>query len=223
MRFMVDKVKDKELGKVLRGIEKQLKSIHGVLSGLETRIETLEGTMGHNIQRENPLIYSKVLMGTLNAIEEFEIENGRGVVAKDLAAIRNVEAPTIYDHLTKLEESNLIFWQRGTELGLKPHNAKFYSVSDRKEKLSDLPILMTLPDSIVPIAQTIVRASNKGITRSNLQEIVFSLKEQGEKGWKNKTAKQLEEGLDDTLRLLMQRVLISRKRTPEDDKYFVRE
>ncbi len=79
---MADKVKDKELGKVLRGIEKQLKSIHGVLTGLETRIETLEGTMGHNIQRENPLIYSKVLMGTLHAIEEFEIEKGVKIIYK---------------------------------------------------------------------------------------------------------------------------------------------
>lgn len=216
---------DAELSKVLKGIEKQLKSIHSVLAGLEERVETLEQSVGKTgfVQKENPLIYSKVLMGTLQAIEDFEIKNGHGVVAKDLAAIRNVEAPTIYDHLTKLEESNLIFWQRGAELGLKPHNAKFYSVADRKENLSDLPILMALPDSVVPIAQAIVRASKKGITKTNLQEIVVSLKEQGEKGWKNKTSKELERELDDSLRLLMQRVLISRKRIPEDDKYFVRE
>ncbi|MFW9843512.1 MAG: hypothetical protein ACFFEV_02935 [Candidatus Thorarchaeota archaeon] len=222
---MANGKRDAELSKVLKGIEKQLKSIHSVLAGLEERVETLEQSVGQTgfVHKENPLIYSKVLMGTLQAIEDFEIKNGHGVVAKDLAAIRNVEAPTIYDHLTKLEESNLIFWQRGAELGLKPHNAKFYSVADRKENLSDLPTLMALPDSVVPIAQAIVRASKKGITKSNLQNIVVSLKEQGEKGWKNKTSKELERELDDSLRLLMQRVLISRKRTPEDDKYYVRE
>ncbi|MGY5881863.1 MAG: hypothetical protein RTV31_16555 [Candidatus Thorarchaeota archaeon] len=216
---------DAELSKVLKGIEKQLKSIHSVLAGLEERVETLEQSVGKTgfVQKENPLIYSKVLMGTLQAIEDFEIKNGHGVVARDLAAIRNVEVPTIYDHLTKLEESNLIFWQRGAELGLKPHNAKFYSVADRKENLSDLPILMALPDSVVPIAQAIVRTSKKGITKTNLQEIVVSLREQGEKEWKNKTSKELERELDDSLRLLMQRVLISRKRIPEDDKYYVRE
>lgn len=222
---MANGTNDAELSKILKGIESQLKSIHSVLAGLEERVETLEQTMGQTgfSQKENPLIYSKVLMGTLQAIEDFEVKNGRGVVAKDLAAIRNVEAPTIYDHLTKLEESNLIFWQRGAELGLKPHNAKFYSVADRKESLSDLPVLMALPDSVVPIAQAIVRASNKGITRSNLQDIVVSLKEHGEKEWKNKTSKELEKELDESLRLLMQRVLISRKRTPEEDKYYARE
>ncbi|MGY5858913.1 MAG: hypothetical protein RTU63_06055 [Candidatus Thorarchaeota archaeon] len=216
---------DNDLSKVLKGIEKQLKSIHSVLEGLEQRVENLEQSTGKTgyISKENPLIYSKVLMGTLQAIEAFEVKNGYGVVAKDLAAIRNVEAPTIYDHLTKLEESNLIFWQRGAELGLKPHNAKFYSVADRKEKLADLPTLMTLPDTVVPIAQAIVRASGKGTTKRNLKAIVFSLKEKGEKGWKNKTPKELEKGLDESLRLLMQRVLISRKRTPDDDIYFIRE
>jgi len=215
---------DNDLSKVLKGIEKQLKSIHSVLEGLEQRVETLEQSVGKSgYSKENPLIYSKVLMGTLQAIEAYEEKNGHGVVAKDLAAIRNVEAPTIYDHLTKLEESNLIFWQRGAELGLKPHNAKFYSVADRREKLSDLPTLMALPDSVVPIAQAIVRASNKGTTKQNLKAIVFSLKEQGEKGWKNKTPKELEAGLDESLRLLMQRVLISRQRTPDDDKYFAKE
>ena len=216
---------DNDLSKVLKGIEKQLKSIHSVLEGLEQRVETLEQSIGKPglASGDNPLIYSKVLMGTLQAIEEYEGKNGHGVVAKDLAAIRNVEAPTIYDHLTKLEEGNLIFWQRGAELGLKPHNAKFYSVKDRREKLSDLPTLMALPDSIVPIAQAIVRASKKGTTKQNLKDIVFSLKERGEKGWKNKTPRELEKELDESLRLLMQRVLISRQRTPEDDTYFVRE
>ncbi|TFG30295.1 hypothetical protein EU527_14670 [Candidatus Thorarchaeota archaeon] len=214
---------NQDLSKILRGIESQLKSIHSVLSGLEQRIDTLEQSVGHSgyPQRENPLIYSKVLMRTLQAIEDFERERGHGVVAKDLAAIRDVELPTIYDHLAKLEETSFVFWQRGAELGLKPHNAKFYSVTNREDHLTELPVLMALPDEVVPIAQAVVKSSQNGISRSNLLESLQKLKNKGEKNWKDMSSNDLEKQLDKGIRLLMRRVLIKRKRDPEDEYYYL--
>ena len=210
---------------ILTSIEKRLRTIQKVLSKLEKRVNAIEKVVGQSvaIQQENPLVYSRVLMGTLNAIRRFEEEHDRGVVAKDLAPMRKVELPTIYDHLSKLEEANLVLWQRGTELGLKPHNAKFYSVSKRDHRLTDLPVLMALPDTAIPIAQAIVRGSQKGVSRSKLLEMAMSLKEQGEKGWKRCTLDELERRVHDAITSLLRRVLIIRKRTPNEEYYYVRE
>lgn len=207
---------------ILASIEKQLRSIQKVLSKLEKRVNAIEKVVGQRvtIPQENPLIYSRVLMGTLDAIRRFEKEHERGAVAKDLAPIRNVELPTIYDHLSKLEEANLVLWQRGTELGLKPHNAKFYSASKRENQLTDLPVLMALPDLTVPIAQAIVRGSQKGVSRSKLLEMVKSLKEQGEKDWKRCTPDELKRRVHDAITSLLRRVLIIRKRTPDEEYYY---
>jgi hypothetical protein len=157
------------LNDILTSIEKRLRTIQKVLSKLEKRVNAIEKVVGQSvtIPQENPLIYSRVLMGTLDAIRRFEIEHERGVVAKDLAPIRKVELPTIYDHLSKLEEANLVLWQRGTELGLKPHNAKFYSVSKRENRLTDLPVLMALPDATIPIAGDVA----EGTRREGLEEM----------------------------------------------------
>ncbi len=206
--------------KALARIEKKLESIEGALHGLDDRLSALESGKGLGIPSESPSIYSRVLMGTLDAIREYEKEHGQGVVARDLARIRNVELPTIYDHLSKLEAENLVMWQRGTEIGLKPFNAKFYSVAQRDELLSDLPVLMALPEKVIPIAQAIIKESKKGVTEDALVSIVRELKAKGDAQWREVPDSELEEEVDIALKLLLRRVLIRREREREHDRYF---
>jgi hypothetical protein len=215
---------DRDLYEALKSIEKRLKSIQGTLKSFESRIGALEGAVEQRVQvsGENPLIFSKVLMGTVEAISEYETEHQRGVVAKDLARLRGVEQPTIYDHLSKLEEANLIFWQRGSELGLKPFNAKFYSVSNRSEHLEDLPVLMSLPDDVTPIAQAILKGGKAGVSRKQLLGMMRSLAENGEEPWSKISAGKIESHLDDALKLLLRRVLIRYERKLEDDYFYPR-
>jgi hypothetical protein len=221
---MSKRVPDTDLKGVLASIERKLKSIQNTLSSFEGRIENLEQAVTQKItvSGENPLIYSRVLMGTLDAIHDYEREKEQGIVAKDLARIRGVELPTIYDHLSKLEESKLIFWQRGTELGLKPHNAKFYSLLERDERLEDIPVLMGLPDKIVPIAQSILNNGKDGIGRMSLIEIANNLIQNKDKSWSNVTSNQIETELDNALRVLLRRVLIRSEKTIDDDYYYPR-
>jgi len=217
--------KNSELSRALRNIEKTLQSIQEGVAGLDNRISSLEQKVGQqdSFQQGNPLIFSRVLTGTLDAIREFENKQGQGIVAKDLARIRNVELPTIYDHLSKLEEANLISWQRGTELGLSPHNAKFYSLLQREKQLADIPVLMSLPDYVTPIAQAILKASKKGVSRTSLILKAITLKEQGEKIWKDAELGNFEVLVDDAIRILLRLVLISLKKYPNDVMYFVKE
>ncbi|TXT57860.1 MAG: hypothetical protein BAJATHORv1_10568 [Candidatus Thorarchaeota archaeon] len=214
--------KDLALGPVLEKIQKELKSINKTLSSFDERIASLERALGPKTSFDsgNPLIFSKVLMGTLDTIKKYEKEHEHGVVAKDLARLRGVELPTIYDHLSKLEEASLIFWLRGTEIGLKPYNAKFYSVTNRDEGLEDLPVLMDLPDYIVPIAQTIVKNSDKGISKLELLEFVKGLKEQGEEPWNDVPKKNIEPKLDSAIKYLLRRILIRKEQTVDEDYYF---
>ena len=216
--------RDADLHKTLHSIEKTLKSIQSTLKRFEGRMGALEEAVQQRFQEsgENPLIYSRVLMGTVDAIRQYEREHGHGVVAKDLARLRGVELPTIYDHLSKLEEAKLVFWQRGSELGLKPFNAKFYSVMTRDENLEDIPVLMSLPEEAVPIAQAILKSGKEGISRSDLIEIVRGLAESGEKPWSKVPAGKRESRLDDVIRLLLRRVLIRYERRLEDNFYFAR-
>ncbi|MFW9920590.1 MAG: hypothetical protein ACFFED_13385 [Candidatus Thorarchaeota archaeon] len=221
---MPDGSKDSEIFNALAGIQKQLKSIQNAMKSFEGRIASLEQAVEHkfSVDGENPLIYSRVLMKTLETIGEYEKEHGHGVVAKNLARIRDLEQPTVYDHLSKLEESNLIFWQRGTELGLKPFNGKFYSVTNRDEALEDLPVLMSLPDTTTPVAQTILKASSDGISKSALLRTLLELKESGEKPWKGMSAKEIESALNEAIQTLLRRVLIEYKKTLDDDFFFPR-
>lgn len=213
-----------ELQDTLTRIEKKLSSIQKSITGFEKRISHLEKVFDKpKISVVNPLIFSRVLMGTLEMIKNYEKTEHQGIVAKDLAKIRNVELPTIYDHLSKLDEAQLIIWQRGTELGLAPHNAKFYSVKQRENQLSDLPVLMSLPDYIIPIAQSILKSSTNGVSRIGLVKVVQSLKDQDEKIWKNASPVELEQHVNNAIQFLLRRVLITRKRMPVDEYYFVRE
>ena len=215
---------DNDLYKALSSIEKRLKSIQTTLKSFENRIEALEEAVEQKVQTsgENPLIFSKVLMGTVDAIIEYEREHQQGVVAKDLARLRGVEQPTIYDHLSKLEEANLIFWQRGSELGLKPFNAKFYSVVNREEHLEDIPVLMALPEEVTPIAQAILKAGKAGVSKKVLLEMVRGLSESGEKPWSKISGGKIAGHLEDAVKLLLRRVLIRYERKLDDDYFFPR-
>ncbi|MBN2230713.1 MAG: hypothetical protein JW779_14080 [Candidatus Thorarchaeota archaeon] len=221
---MPDGSKDSEIASALAGIQKQLKSIQNTMKSFEGRIASLEQAVEQKLSAdgENPLIYSRVLMKTLETIGDYEKEHGHGIVAKDLAAIRNLEPPTVYDHLTKLEAEKMIFWQRGTELGLKPYNGKFYSVSNRDEALEDIPVLMSLPDTIIPIAQTILKSSSDGVTREELLKMLLSLKESGERPWKGMHIVDVEATLDEALQVLLRRVLIDHKKRLDGDFYYPR-
>jgi hypothetical protein len=216
--------KNSNLEDVLKGIEKELKTIRRTLSTFEGRIGALENAVEQKFPPtgENPLIYSRVLMATVNTINEYENEHGQGVVAKDLARLRGLEVPTIYDHLSKLEEANLIFWQRGSELGLKPFNAKFYSVAARDEHLEDIPVLMSLPDFVVPIAQAILKKGKAGTARKSLLENVKSLHERGEEPWSKVPPNEIEEHLDEALRRLLRKVLIRQEKKLEETLYYPR-
>jgi hypothetical protein len=212
------------LNDALKGIQRQLTSIQKTLKSFEQRIGSLEVAVDQRLQpqRDNPLIFSRVLMGTLDKIKEYEEEHGHGIVAKDLARIRGVEPPTIYDHLSKLEEADLIFWQRGTELGLKPYNAKFYSVAMREEGLEDIPVMMSLPDFVIPVAQAILNASEEGVSRGELLEMVQGLKEGGEEPWSETPPKEIESTLDEALKILLRRVLVEHRQTIDRDYYYPR-
>ncbi|MBN2229073.1 MAG: hypothetical protein JW779_05720 [Candidatus Thorarchaeota archaeon] len=215
---------DSDLKTVLNSIEKRLKSIQDTLTSFEQRIGTLERTVEQKIVAtgENPLIYSRVLMGTVDAIRDYEKEHEQGVVAKDLARIRGVELPTIYDHLSKLEESNLIFWQRGTELGLKPHNAKFYSLQERDEHLEDIPVLMSLPERVIPVAQSIIKYGKEGVRKEILHDTIKSLTQKKDKAWSDVPLNKIDAELDDVLKYLLRRVLIRSEKTIDSDYYYLR-
>jgi DNA-binding MarR family transcriptional regulator len=213
-----------EIGDALKKIQKQLSFIQKSMQGFEKRLASLERAVEQKLQvdGENPLIYSRVLTRTLETIREYEKENGHGVVAKTLARIRDLEQPTVYDHLSKLEEAELIFWQRGTELGLKPYNGKFYSVTQREERLEDLPVLMALPDIVIPVAQAILKAGNEGLSKTALMDIVTRLNEQNEKPWGSISKKHIEKELDDSLQTLLRRVLIEHRKSVDHDYYLSR-
>jgi DNA-binding transcriptional ArsR family regulator len=215
---------DADISKALASIQKQLSSIQKTMKSFESRIVSLEQSVERRItpEGENPLIYSRPLMHTLDTIREYEEENGHGIVAKTLTRIKDLEQPTVYDHLSKLEKADLIFWQRGTEIGLKPFNGKFYSVRNRDEALEDLPVLMALPDTVVPIAQRVLKSSGDGVSKSALLKMVTKLKESGEKPWKGFSSKELLSTLDEALFVLLRRVLIERKKTVDDDIYYPR-
>jgi hypothetical protein len=214
--------RDADLKDVLSSIEKQLKSIQRTLGSFEKRIGALEEAFEQRVSvpGENPLIFSRVLMGTVDAIKQYEKDHGQGVVAKDLARVRGVELPTIYDHLSKLEDAELIFWQRGTELGLKPANAKFYSVSTRDEQLEDIPVLMALPEYVTPIAQAILKGGKDGTSREELLEIALALKDRGENPWTTLSQTKIADKLDEALKFLLRRVLIRSEKTLETDNYY---
>lgn len=213
-----------DLKNVLDKIEKRLKSIQDTLNSFEGRIGALEQVVEQKITTtgENPLIYSRVLMGTLEVIRDYEKTNGKGIVARDLARIRGVELPTIYDHLSKLEESNLVFWQRGTELDLKPFNAKFYSLLERDERLEDIPVLMGLPERVIPIAQSILKNGSEGVSRESLIENLKNLIERKDKSWSGVALDKFEEELDNALKFLLRRVLIRTEKTVDTDYYYPR-
>ncbi|MDF1537925.1 MAG: hypothetical protein P1Q69_03385 [Candidatus Thorarchaeota archaeon] len=215
---------DTDISKALAIIQRQLSSIQNTMKRFESRIASLEQSVEKRIspEGENPLIYSRPLMHTLDTIRDYEKEHGHGIVAKTLTRIKDLEQPTVYDHLSKLEKSDLIFWQRGTEIGLKPYNGKFYSVRQRDEALEDLPVLMSLPDTVVPVAQRILKSAGDGISKNELLKMVTKLKDSGEKPWKGLSSKELISTLDESLFTLLRRVLIERKKTVDDDLFFPR-
>ncbi|MHA1772400.1 MAG: hypothetical protein ACTSYL_12010 [Candidatus Thorarchaeota archaeon] len=212
---MSEKRNDLEVISALDSVNKQLVEIRKTLVEFANRIENLEQAVNSSVPQEtsDPLIYSRVLMATLSAIQTFERDNGRGITAKELAAVRNVELPTIYDHLSKLEDAKLVFWQRGTELGLQPYNAKFYSTSKREYTLADPKTIASLPDHIRPVAKIIARAAPKTVDRKLLLKKLMALRSRGEQPWADLTENAVEQLLDDAIKYLLRAVLIKRKRS----------
>ncbi len=221
---MSERHEDINVVAALDSVNKQLGEIRKTLVEFAERIANLERAVDQApvADTPNPLIYSRVLTATLETIRNFEKTNGRGITAKELAALRNVELPTIYDHLSKLEDAKLIFWQRGTELGLQPYNAKFYSTTKRDRLLTDLSVMTSLPEHIQPVAQALVKASPKGVDRDYLLQVLMLLKERGEQPWCELTPKAIEQLLDDAIRYLLRAVLIKRKRSLKGEHFYVK-
>ncbi len=196
---------------------------------MERKLERIEKmvtgrrAVGTTTISDTPIIYSRVLMATLNAIRDYEKEHGHGVFTKVLARIRDVETPTIYDHLSKLEAENLVVWYRGSEIGLKPHNGKFYSIANREEFLSDLPVLMSLPDRVIPIAQTILKSGNKGCTLDELVEVARRLRDQENEHWKGLSDGAIVEEVEEAVKYLLRRILVRKERTKENVKFYALE
>ena len=80
----------------LARIEMSISSIQKSITGLEKRLSHLERVLDNksDLSAGNPVIFSRVLMGTLEAIKNYEKTEHHGIVAKDLAKIRNVISKT---------------------------------------------------------------------------------------------------------------------------------
>jgi hypothetical protein len=80
--------------------------------------------------------------------------------------------------------------------------------------------MMALPDEVAPIAQAILNASDDGISKADLLNMLNTLKEKGEKPWKGMSPKEIENSLKETLQILLRRVLIESKKTLDHDIYY---
>ncbi len=212
----------RETEQFLKGIVLRLQAIEKGMSGLESRMLSLEKKAERSFlnKPDDPILFSKTLFETLETIKEYEIRNNHGITAKNLAKIRKVVLPTVYEHLTKLEKAGHIFWQRGTDIGLKPKNSKFYSLIKRERYLSDLPVLMALPDEIIPLAQKILNTAKKGINREQLVSYARNLSSEERSPWSQIATEDIESTIDKSLQYLLQTVLVERVRTQDDDIYF---
>lgn len=84
-------------------------------------------------------------------------------------------------------------------------------------------ITVHIPDYTIPITQAILKASGKGVTRSELINSVTSLKEQGDEKWINIPMNKLPNRIDEATKYLLRRVMIRKDRGEEDDTFFPRE
>ena len=164
-------------------------------------------------------LLSQTLEKTIETIRAYEISNNRGITAKELSRIRGVALPTIYEQLSKLEKANLIFWQKGKDIGLKPENARFYSTIERERHLADLPVLVSLPDEIIPLAKIILAKEKCGISSSALLRFAMSLKSNPNSKWSSIPKDRIEEAVDEAIKYLLRNVLIERV-ILQDDTYF---
>ena len=219
---MSEEEKEQDASTILKSLVFRLEAIEKSMSSLESRMLSLEkkAERSFKLRPENPLIFSKTLVETLDTIREFELRNNHGVTARQLGKIRKVVLPTIYEHLSKLEETGHIFWQRGTELGLDPPNSKFYSLVKRDKLLSDLPVLMSLPQEIMPLAQQILKNAKRGMTKESLIAFAWKLASDERSPWSSITESQIPVKVDDAIRYLMQMVLVERVRTQDGDYYY---
>ncbi|MHA1214101.1 MAG: hypothetical protein ACTSPG_02325 [Candidatus Hodarchaeales archaeon] len=139
----------------------------------------------------------KACYETLNVIKEFELKYQRGVTADEIAQLRNLSRPTIYTHLDELEEANLVFSRRGSIIGLEPHNASFYYVSDRSSfpTLYDQNLFSELTIEEQKVARKIIASAvgkDKGVSFEELRDQL----------------KFEEKLLDSILKILLRRTLI---------------
>ncbi|MFX0094893.1 MAG: hypothetical protein ACFFBD_24365 [Candidatus Hodarchaeota archaeon] len=207
---------------ILKKLDTKIQMVLDIVSSLERRLDKMEQKIGSPNLRslDNPLLYSRALNETLESIKNFEKERKRGILAKELSQLRNLRSSSIYDHLSKLEEARLIFWQRGSELDLKPANAKFYSVMEREENLSNLSVIMDLSDDAAAVAQLLLQAGKKGLDKKALLNKVKTLRKEKESPWHHIPLERLESMLESTVRTLLQRVLIKVEKSTDNEHYY---
>lgn len=206
-----------ELENKITKIDSKLDNMLSIMTKIDSKLSELSSKqLSRGRIYNNPLIASKALNDTIFAVKDYEEENKKGILAKELAQVRGLSQPTIYDHLSKLEEAEILFWQRGSELGLEPHNAKYYYIKERKKSLNEVTILSELPDMDAKVA-SLIRVNPSGIS---IEEITAELIPKSAK-ITVKAKKELIKEVEISLLSLMRQVLIRKQKTGNIENYIV--
>lgn len=203
-------------GKIAK-IDSKLETILNIMTKIDSKLTELSSKQtSRGRMYNNPLIASKALNESIFAVSDYEEVNKQGILAKELALVRELSQPTIYDHLSKLEEAQILFWQRGSELGLEPHNAKFYSLKERNKSLTEVTVVTELPVLEAKVASLIL-SNISGISKVEIiSELLPKSKKLDEKA-KEKKNKEI----NTAIQVLLRQVLIKKQRTGEKELYLI--
>lgn len=126
----------------------------------------------------------KSFMESLRVIKSYEKREKQGITAQELANMRDLSRPTVYNHLEELQRNNLIITRRGNHIGIKPSNSNFYYATERdpSRTLWNFNVLTSLSNSTQQIAQTIIKAEHQGITIPAISQALSMPKNKIEKG-----------------------------------------
>lgn len=204
-------------------IENEVKILNKRISSIEKNIDYLI-KMVKDIKDDIDLIakggitgsqgtISKALNESLIVIRNFEKKQKRGIRAAELANLRNLSPPSIYEQLNKLEEAKQVLWLRGREIGLTPSHSKFYTLKNREESLWETNVIMELSDEIASIGRIIRDEGEEGISK---EELIVKYSEI--KGLKlSKNISKLEEEITKSIHILLRRVLINKEIDSRDN------
>lgn len=202
---------NRELNDLRSDVKEIVEQLGKISSTLESIAQSVNMTKGHRRRGsgdvEDPDSDLMSYMETLKVLDQFEDKHGRGAIAKEIAQERDLQPPTIYGHLELLSDNNMVFFRRGSVLGLSPANAKFFYPTNRADKPSLWSIndFTSLSEDVQRVARTIIDSGEDGITEEALNE-KLSL-----------SPKKIENGLKE----LLKRVLIDYQVKSATKTYFV--